>query len=170
MKLVTATVAAFLLMAGMAFAQQSAPAMASKAEMSMNSMNVEQHLKDMEQKWAAASMKGDGDALAPMLSDNFVNLDSDGSVHNRAESIERTKKAKWEVNEISELRVNAFGDSAVVTGMWTGKGVDGMGKPIDTKERWVDTWVKKDGKWQWCRFRISAHQVNGLEPQVSSQC
>jgi ketosteroid isomerase-like protein len=145
MKLVTATAAAFLLMAGMAFAQESA--MASKAEMRTGS-NVEQHLKDMENQWAKASMAGNGDALAPMLSEDFVNIDSDGSVHNKAETIARTRKAKWQVNEISELQVNTHGDSAIVTGTWTGKGTDSMGKPVDTKERWADTWVKSGGKWQ----------------------
>lgn len=145
MKLVTATAAAFLLMAGMAFAQQSA--MASKAEMHAGS-NVEQHLKEMESRWAKAALTGDSQALVPMLSEDFVIIDSDGSVHNRAETIARTAKAKFQVSEISDLRVNTHGDSAVVTGTWTGKGVDGTGKPVDTKERWADTWVQSDGKWQ----------------------
>jgi ketosteroid isomerase-like protein len=83
-----------------------------------------------------------------MLSEDFVNIDSDGSVHNKAETIARTRKARFKVSEISDLQVNSHGDSAIVTGMWTGKGVDGMGRPIDTKERWVDTWVKNDGKWR----------------------
>ena len=145
MKLVSAIAAAFLLMAGMASAQQSA--MASKSEMRTGS-SAEQNLKDMENKWAKASLAGDGNALRSMLSEDFVNLDSDGSVHNKAETIARTKKAKFKVSEISDLQVNSHGDSAIVTGMWVGKGVDGMGKPIDTKERWVDTWVKNDGKWR----------------------
>jgi len=146
MKLVTATAAAFLLMAGMAFAQQSA--MASKSEMRTGSGEAEQHLKDMEQKWATASKAGDGEALNPMLSDDFVNINSDGTVSNKSETIARTKKAKWEVNEISELQVTSHGDSAIVTGTWVGKGVDGAGKSIDARERWADTWVRKDGKWE----------------------
>jgi ketosteroid isomerase-like protein len=146
MKLVTATAAAFLLMAGMAFAQQSA--MASKSEMHTGMSNVEQHLKDMEQQWTKAAVASDGDALMPLLSDDFLNINSDGSVSNKSETITRTKKAKWEVNEISELQVNAHGDSAVVTGIWTGKGTDSTGKAVDAKERWADTWVKKNGKWE----------------------
>ena len=61
----------------------------------------------------------------------------------------RTKKAKWVTNELSDMKVAVHGDSAVVTGSWTGNGTDGAGKAIDTKERWVDTWVKTaSGKWQ----------------------
>ena len=145
MKLLTATTAALLLMAGMAFAQEAA--MASKPDMHMGS-NVEQQLKDMESQWAKASLASNGDALKPMLAEDFVNLDSDGSVHNKAQTIARTSKGNFQVSEISDVMVNTHGDSAVVTGTWTGKGVDGMGKAIDTKERWVDTWVKQDGKWQ----------------------
>ncbi len=145
MKLLTAIAAASLLMGSMAFAQDSA--MASKAEMRTGA-NVEQQLKDMENQWAKASLASDGDAVMPMLSEDFVNIDSDGSVHNKTETVARMKKAKFQISEVSDLQVNPHGDSAVVTGTWTGKGVDGMGKPVDAKERWADTWVKKDGKWQ----------------------
>jgi ketosteroid isomerase-like protein len=145
MKLVTATVAAFLLMAGMAVAQES---MASKTEMHAGSANVEQHLKDMENEWVKASLASNGDALGPLLADDFVNIDSDGKVLNKSETMARTKKSKWEVSELSDLQVNQHGDSAIVTGVWHGKGVDSMGKAVDTRERWADTWVKKNGKWQ----------------------
>ena len=145
MKVVIAVAAAFLLMAGTALAQESA--MASKAEMRTGPANVDQNLKDMEQQWVKASLASDGQALAAMLSDDFVNIDSDGSVRDKAETMARTSKAKFETSELAELRVNEHGDSAIVTGTWMGKGVDADGKTIDTKERFADTWVKKNGKW-----------------------
>ncbi|MGH9175781.1 MAG: YybH family protein [Vicinamibacterales bacterium] len=47
------------------------------------------------------------------------------------------------------MKVQLHGDSAVVTGIWTGKGTDGTGKAFDQRERFADTWVKMpDGKWQ----------------------
>jgi ketosteroid isomerase-like protein len=146
MKLVSATMMAILLMAGMAFARQSA--MASKPEMHAGSANVEQNLKEMEDRWARASLKSDGEAVAPLLAEDFVNINSDGTVLNRAGTIARTTKSKMERSELSEVAVNSHGDSAVVTGIWSGKGVDGEGKAFESKERWADTWVKKDGKWQ----------------------
>jgi ketosteroid isomerase-like protein len=52
------------------------------------------------------------------------------------------------VNEIADMKVTVHGDSAIVTGNWTGKGTDGAGKAVDTKERWVDTWTKAaNGTW-----------------------
>ena len=153
MRLASAIASAFLLMAGMAVAQDSA--MASKAEMHMGMTNVEQHLKEMEHRWVKASLASDGAMLAPMLAEDFINIDSDGTVHDKAETVARTSKAKFEVSEIADLRVNQHGDSAVVTGTWMGKGMDSMGNPIDTKERWADTWVKHDGKWM-CVASVSA--------------
>lgn len=151
MKVITAVAAAFLLTAGMTFAQQSTTqttsAMASKAEMRTGPASVEQQLKDMEQEWVKASLAGNGSMLSPLLSEDFVGVDSDGSMRSKADAVARTSKAKFETSEIAELRVNQHGDSAIVTGTWMGKGVDADGKQIDTKERFADTWVKKDGKW-----------------------
>ena len=110
--------------------------------------SVAQTLIDMEHAWTKASTAGNAESLAPMLADDFVALDSDGSVHSKAEVLARTKKAKWVTNEIADLKVTVHGDSAIVTGSWTGKGTDGNGKAVDAKERWVDTWVKTSGgKW-----------------------
>ena len=110
---------------------------------------VAQSLIDMEHAWAKASKAGDADALAPLLADDFVALDSDGTMRNKAESLARTRKAKWVTNEISDLKVTVHGDAAVVTGAWAGKGTDGAGKAIDATERWADTWVKTSGgRWQ----------------------
>lgn len=146
MRIVTAMAATLLLMAGMAFAQQDT-AMAASPNAHMSS-NVDQQLKDMENNWAKATLSGNTDSLSSMLSDDFVNLDSDGSMRNKAETIDRTKKVKMQISQLSDMKVTQHGDTAIVTGTWTGKGTNAEGKPIDAKERWTDTWVKKDGQWQ----------------------
>jgi ketosteroid isomerase-like protein len=109
---------------------------------------VTKALIDLEHQWQAASKANDGEALGKLLADGFVALDADGTTRTKTESVERTKKAKLTTNEISDLKVTVHGDTAVVVGLWTGKGVDGSGKTIDTKERWVDSWAKIGGKWQ----------------------
>ena len=88
-------------------------------------------------------------ALAPLLAADFIALDSDGTLRSKAEVLARVKKGKWTVNEIADMKVTVHGDSAIVTGSWTGKGTDGAGKAVDAKERWVDTWTKAaNGPWQ----------------------
>ncbi len=108
-----------------------------------------QALLDLENQWTAASKAGNGDAVGALLADNFVALDSDGTMHTKAEVVARTKKAKWATNAISDVQVTVHGDSAVVTGVWIGKGTSAIGKAVDARERWVDTWVKgANGRWQ----------------------
>ncbi len=122
---------------------------ASAQEAGKGTSAVAQALTDLENQWAKASKAGDGEALAPLLAQDFVALDADGTMHGKAEVVARTKKGKWVTNEISDLKVVVHGDSAIVTGIWSGNGTDGAGKAVNGKERWADTWVKMaSGKWQ----------------------
>jgi ketosteroid isomerase-like protein len=142
MKPILAAAVVFALTLGSVFAQEAAKPGAAKA-----GGTIAQSLIDMENEWTKASKAGNADALAPMLADDFVALDSDGSMHTKADVLARVKKAKWVTNDIGDVKVTVHGDAAVVTGSWTGKGTDGTGKAVDAKERWVDTWVKAGGKW-----------------------
>jgi ketosteroid isomerase-like protein len=148
MRFLTASVAALLLMAGTAIAQDQASAMASKTEMHAGAMGIEQNLKEMENRWVKASLASNGSQLTPLLANDFVNIGSDGQVLDKSQTIERTNKSKWEISELSDMKVTVHGDSAIVTGVWHGKGTDSTGKQIDARERWADTWVKKNGHWQ----------------------
>jgi ketosteroid isomerase-like protein len=111
--------------------------------------SVDKTLMELERQWVKAVLASNGEALAPLLATDFVSVQSDGTMESKAEYVAKTSKGKWQVSEVSNMKVQVHGDSAVVTGVWTGKGTDGAGKSIDAKERFADTWVKMpDGKWQ----------------------
>jgi ketosteroid isomerase-like protein len=111
--------------------------------------SVAQTLMDLEKQWTAAAKASNGAAIGALLADDFVTLDSDGTMHTKAETVARASKAKWTVNEIGDLKVTVHGDTAIVSGWWTGNGSDGAGKTVsNAKERWVDTWKMANGKWQ----------------------
>jgi len=111
--------------------------------------NVAAGITHLEQVWADAQKAGDAANVAPLLADNFVNTDVDGNRSGKAELLSNLKGGKWEQNEISDVKVSVYGDTAIATGAWAGKGVVGDGTKVDRHERWTDTWVKtKDGKWQ----------------------
>jgi len=38
------------------------------------------------------------------------------------------------------MKVTVFGDTAIATGGFKGKGTDESGKPFDNSVRWTDTW------------------------------
>ena len=110
---------------------------------------TEKAIAALEQQWVDATKANNTDALAPLLSDKFVNTDSDGKVTGKAETLANAKASKMETDQISDVKVTVFENTAIATGDWVGKGTDSKGKPVDTRERWTDTWMKmSNGKWQ----------------------
>ena len=111
--------------------------------------NIAASITHLEQVWADAQKAGDAANVSPLLADNFINTDVDGNRSGKSELLSNLKGGKWEQNGISDVKVSVYGDTAIATGAWAGKGVDGDGTKVDRRERWTDTWVKmKDGKWQ----------------------
>ena len=110
---------------------------------------TEKAIAALEQQWVDAAKANNTDALAPLLSDKFVNTDSDGKVTGKAETLANAKASKMETDQISDVKVTVFGNTAIATGNWTGKGKDEKGQAVDARERWTDTWMKmSNGKWQ----------------------
>jgi len=110
--------------------------------------DVAKSITQMEQEWASNSQMGKNDAVAAMLADNFVELDSDGSMYTKAQVVDRMKNSKWETNAVSDIKVTTHGNTAIATGAWRGKGTV-AGKAVDAHEHWLDTWMKMPGgKWQ----------------------
>jgi ketosteroid isomerase-like protein len=111
--------------------------------------SVEKQVLSLEQKWAQAQKASDADAIAPLLADKFVMVFPDGRVMTKAQALDDTRKSKMDSVEASELKVTSYGDTAIVVGIWKGKGIGGDGKPEDESERFVDTWHKAaNGQWQ----------------------
>ncbi len=126
-----------------------AVAILASGAMALAQGGVEKAIMDLEHQWVKAGLASNGAALAPLLATDFVSLQSDGTMQTKTVFVANTSKAKWQVNAVSDMKVQVHGDSAVVIGIWTGKGTDGTGKAYDGRERFADTWVKMpDGKWQ----------------------
>jgi ketosteroid isomerase-like protein len=130
------------------YAQETGKTKATPTTASKGS-GVKEALLELENKWAKESSASNADGVAPLLASDFVNTDSDGKVTNKTQTLAAIKGSKWEVNEISDMKVLVHGNAGVVAGAWRGKGTDSKGKKVDAKERWTDTWVKMtDGSWQ----------------------
>ncbi len=71
------------------------------------SEGVEKAIAGLEQQWVAASKVGNADAVAPLLADGYLETESDGSMNNKAQTLARMKAAKWETNEISNVKALA---------------------------------------------------------------
>jgi ketosteroid isomerase-like protein len=106
-------------------------------------------LKALEEKWAAAQVRGDVAAMGSLLADTFVYTNIDGALRSKAEMIVEIKSGKLKIlsAKVDDMKVTVYGDAAVVTGRWQGKGIED-GKPFDDTERWTDTWVRIQGQWR----------------------
>ena len=91
-----------------------------------------------------------------MLADKFTTTGSDGKVNNKAESLATAKATKYTSVDYDDMKVTVFGDTAIATGGFKGKGTDAAGKRLDVTERFTDTWVKMpDGQWQCVASHVS---------------
>jgi ketosteroid isomerase-like protein len=109
---------------------------------------TEKAIAALEQQWLQSQQTNNVDLLAPLLADKFVNTSSEGKVTGKSETLAEYKTTKWESAENADVKVTVYGEAAIATGVYNGKGTD-SGKPFDVHERWTDTWVKLAyGQWQ----------------------
>ena len=118
-----------------------------QAQMAMG--ETEKAVAAQEHQWLQSQKTNNVDLLAPLLTEKFVNTGEDGKVTNKAQTLASAKATHWTSAEYENLEVVVYGDAAIATGVFIGKGTDSKGKPIDEQERFTDTWVKMPGgKWQ----------------------
>ena len=110
---------------------------------------IEKAITALENQWLQSQKTNNPDIIAPLLADKFVSTEADGRVSNKAQMLADAKTRKYSSAEYEDVKVTAFGDTAIATGGFKGKGTDASGKPFDEHVRWTDTWVKMpSGKWQ----------------------
>jgi ketosteroid isomerase-like protein len=110
---------------------------------------TEQAVAALEHKWLQGMQTNNPDLVAPLLADKFVNTSSDGEVTGKAAALADVKGEKWSSAENTDMKVSVFGNTAIATYGFKGKGTDAAGKPLDVNQRWTDTWVKMpNGNWQ----------------------
>ena len=109
--------------------------------------DIAETITHLEQQWASAAKANDPAPIQLLLSEIFIEMDSDGTISRRTEALERVKAGKWQVFEVNDIKVVVQGNIAIATGGWHGKGTLPDGKAVDTHERWLDTW-HKNGTWK----------------------
>ena len=110
---------------------------------------TEKAIAALENTWLRSQKTNNPDLVAPLLADNFVSTDTEGKVTNKTQMLAESKARRYSSAEYENVQVTVFGDTAIATGGFKGKGTDAAGKPFDEHERWTDTWVKMPGgKWQ----------------------
>jgi len=118
---------------------------------------TEKAVAALENTWLQSQKTNNPDLVAPLLADKIVSTGPDGQVMTKTEMLADAKTRKYSNAEYESLQVTAYGDTAIATGGFKGKGTDASGKPFEEHERWTDTWVKMPGgKWQCVATQASA--------------
>ena len=111
--------------------------------------DVQAQLTKLEMDRAVAVVKGDIATLDKYTSDDYVLINMNGHMAGKSEMIEGFKSgaSKLTSEELSDLKVRVYGNTAVVTGKADVKGTlggaDATGQILFTR-----VYVKKDGRWQ----------------------
>ena len=108
-----------------------------------------QEILQAEQAWTAAFLHLDLATLEQLMADDYTIIQPGGIVLGKAETLAslRSEQRHWDSAESDEHFVRIYGDTAVVLGRWTAKGVN-HGQPFDYQARYTSVWVKRAGRWQ----------------------
>jgi ketosteroid isomerase-like protein len=109
-----------------------------------------------ERDLAVAYLKGDADAIARGVMEDYTITHTTGKITTRASDIEEAQKKdpKYEVFENHDMKARVHGSTAVVTGQTHTKGISG-GKPFDAEFQFTDTFVKDAGRWRLLACHVS---------------
>ena len=122
----------------------SVPAAAFAADCPKNQPKDGSALVQLENAWAEALSHHDADAVGCILADEFQDVDPDGQLHDRAETLAAVPHRKPGVNRLSELKPQVHGDVGYIRGLATL--VDGDGN-VKARVRFTDIYVYREGRW-----------------------
>jgi ketosteroid isomerase-like protein len=106
----------------------------------------------LEGAWNQAYKSGDAKALDAILDNGIVLVNDDGSMQTKAEFLASVKPSGGQSSSQEQqvapesMTVHVFGNTAIATGIFRAKGVEG-GKSYVRRERFIDTWIYKNGRW-----------------------
>jgi hypothetical protein len=120
-------------------------------------------IRDLERQLSRAVIRGDRAFFEHVLADDFTHTSHSGQFKTRSEWMAENKfenregqpqpgKTHYEAFDVDDLAIRIYGETAVVTGRSTPKGVTAKGEPIRGRYRYLRVWVKRAGRWQVVAF------------------
>jgi ketosteroid isomerase-like protein len=112
---------------------------------------AERAVTKLEQEWFTIQQANDWAKLAKIISDDFVIVDSDGSLGNKESMVAGYKE---EAPRVVSLKMQVLVAHAVAANTVIASGLDDIatkdrgGATVHRYERFIDTWVLRDGRWQ----------------------
>ena len=115
----------------------------------VDELNLLEKLIKTERKWTEAHLSLDLTALEDILSDQYRQIQSDGTVIGKEELLTsyRSGDRRWDVAESDEHEVRLLGDFALLIGRWRGVGIN-EGEEFDYSARFLAVYQLEDFKWK----------------------
>ena len=114
----------------------------------------EEQLKKLETDRAAAAVKGDVATLEKQTADDYTFINLYGQMSDKSQMVTAftTGQTKLTSNEVSDMKVRVYGNTAVITGKVDVAGTM-AGKDIKAQIMFTRVYVKKGGQWQSVAFQ-----------------
>ena len=100
----------------------------------------------LENAWNRASENKDIRGLDNLLDENFLFVDLNGQLMNKAEVLKDVQDSDVHQVVTQSMIVRLHGNTAIVTGLFQMKAVV-RGKRVLQRGRFIDTWLRKDERW-----------------------
>lgn len=109
---------------------------------------VERAIRQLEKERVQALLHSDTAFMERNYADNYMTTGANGLVRNRTEVIADLKSGaiKYESMSHDDVRLRVYGNTVIVTGLDSVKGVD-KGQDITGQRRFTRVWVKQGGRW-----------------------
>ena len=114
----------------------------------------EEQVKKLETDRAAAAVKGDVAILEKQTADDYTFINLYGQMSDKSQMVNnfKTGRTKLTADEVSDMKVRVYGNTAVITGKADVAGTM-AGKDTKAQVMFTRVYVKKGGQWQSVAFQ-----------------
>jgi ketosteroid isomerase-like protein len=114
-------------------------------------------LKTQADAWDHAIIRKDAKAIADNMSADFRHIGKTGDMSDRAAFLQSLQSADLVIHPytVEDFDVRIYGDCALLCGRTRMTGTY-QGKPFRSHYRYIDTYVRQDGRWRVCSVQVTA--------------
>ena len=108
-----------------------------------------EEIRKLAEEFGKAMIQNDAEAIGRFLADDWIIIDPDGGIIDRARFLGVIKSGALthQAMDSTDMRIRIYANTATVTALTTSTGKY-MGQEFKTQERATDVFVKENGQWR----------------------
>src|SRR5574338_1055449 len=136
----------FYVLALLCHAQQ--PVAKAPLERGVTTGSLAQEALEVKRLYDVATLQTDGNFFQRTFAEDYVWYGPNGEVVNKEQYIRDlvSRDLIWDSVEVKDMAVRVYGDTAIATGRFFGKGRY-KGTPLDERQRFTSVLIKRNGHW-----------------------